>query len=119
MAAPNVVSSTPLSYSHLLNLSVNVGTLSAVNTITTSEQSITVTGLQIADSLQPGDQVLSVTKPTYQAGLAVTHGRVSAANTLIIGFVNPTAGNITPTASEVYNVVIWRPSAPFNTTFAG
>ena len=77
---------------------VNVGTLTAVSTITTSEQTVTVPGLNVGDAVV-------VNKPTHQAGLGIVNARVSAANTLAITFMNTTAGSITPTASEVYKVV--------------
>ena len=77
---------------------VNVGTLAQVNTITTSEQTVTVPGLNVGD-------VVVVNKPTHQTGLGIVGARVSAANTLAITFSNPTAAGITPTASEIYRVV--------------
>lgn len=67
---------------------------------TTAEQTFTVTGLAA------GDTVYSVNKPTSQAGLGIVGWRVSAANTLAITFSNNTAAGITPTAAEVYNVVV-------------
>lgn len=66
---------------------------------TTAEQTFTVTGLEA------GDMVLSVNKPTAQAGLGIVGWRVSAANTLAITFSNNTGTAITPTASEVYKIV--------------
>lgn len=72
---------------------------------TTVQQTFTVNGLQL------GDQV-TVGKPTTQAGLAVTGARVTAANTLGIEFANVTAGNITPTAGEIYTVEVNRVSNP-------
>jgi hypothetical protein len=74
----------------------------AVSANTTAEQTFTVNGLL------PGDMVL-VTKPTSQAGLGLVNYRVSAANTLAITFSNNTGGSITPTASEVYLVLVSRP----------
>lgn len=73
-----------------------------VATITTSTQTFTLPGLKTTD------QVV-VTKPTAQTGLSVTAARVSAADTVAITFMNPTAAGITPTASEVYKVAIFRP----------
>src|SRR5712691_6459698 len=52
---------------------------------TTAEQTFTVTGLAV------GDVVISVNKPTAQAGLGIVGWRVSAANTLAITFSNNTA----------------------------
>lgn len=77
---------------------VNVGTLAAVATITTAEQTVACAGLNVGD-------VVVVNKPTAQAGLGIVGARVSAKDTLAITFGNPTAGSITPTASEIYKVV--------------
>lgn len=76
-----------------------------VNTITAPEQTFTVNGLQVGDFVQ-------VQKPTAQAGLGIAGSRVTAANTLGITFVNPTAGNITPTAAETYLIKVVRPENP-------
>lgn len=76
--------------------------LVAINT--TAEQTFTVNGLQA------GDHVV-VQKPTAQAGLGIVGARVSAANTLAITFSNNTAGTITPTASQVYKVLVSRPDS--------
>lgn len=73
-----------------------------VATITVAEQTFTVAGLNVGD-------FVSVTKPTTQAGLGIAGARVSAANTLAIAFVNPTAAGITPTAAEVYQIRVERP----------
>jgi hypothetical protein len=73
-----------------------------IATITTAEQTFTLTGLKIND-------VVFAVKPTAQAGLSVTHARVSAADTVAITFVNPTAAGILPTASEVYKIFWFRP----------
>jgi hypothetical protein len=76
-----------------------------VNTITAPEQTFTVNGLIVGDFVQ-------VQKPTAQAGLGIAGSRVTAANTLGITFVNPTAGNITPTAGEIYLIKVVRPENP-------
>jgi len=76
-----------------------------VNTITAPEQTFTVPGLLVGDFVY-------VIKPTAQAGLGIAGARVSAANTLGITFVNPTAGNITPTAGEVYTIIVARRENP-------
>jgi hypothetical protein len=74
-----------------------------VATITVAESAAqTVTGLLTTDTL------LSIIKPTAQAGLGIAGGRIAAANDLRIWFVNPTAGGITPTASETYTVTVLR-----------
>lgn len=77
--------------------------LVAVNT--TVEQTFTLQGLQLGD-------VVSVTKPTTQAGLGIVNSRVTAANTIGITFANTTAGTLTPTAGETYIVELNRPTNP-------
>jgi hypothetical protein len=74
----------------------------AVSANTSAEQAFTVNGLEA------GDHVV-VNKPSAQAGLGIVGFRVSAANTLAITFGNFTGGSITPTASEVYRVLLSRP----------
>lgn len=84
---------------------------SVVNTITSGERAMTVqTGTGF--TMQPGfsatagvSDIFYVNKPTSQAGLGVGNIRVSAANIVQVAFHNPTGGNITPTASEVYRIV--------------
>lgn len=78
-------------------------TPAAVGAATTAEQTFTITGLQVGDSVQ-------VSKPTTQAGLGIVNARVSAANTIAIAFINPTAGSLTPTAGEVYGINVVRPT---------
>lgn len=72
---------------------------------TTAEQTFTVPGLATIDV------IAGVSKPTAQAGLGIVGWRVSAANTLAITFSNNTASPITPTASQVYSVVVARADA--------
>lgn len=76
---------------------------------TTAEQAFTVNGLQLGDFVE-------INKPTVQAGLAIINSRVSAVNTLQIGFGNLTGATITPTASEIYTMTVTRPE---NLTSAG
>lgn len=75
---------------------------SAVAANTTAEQTFTVAGLVATDF------VAAVNKPTTQAGLGIGNARISAANTLALTFSNDTTGSITPTASEVYTIIIIR-----------
>lgn len=64
---------------------------------TTAEQTFAVAGLAVND-------VVTVNKPTAQAGLGIVGARVSGAGTLAITFANVTAAGITPTAAEVYQI---------------
>ena len=90
--------------SNVVNFGINVGTLSGVAANTTSEQSVTEAGIA------SGDVLVGMSKPTLQAGLLLGPGRV-ASTSAKIQFANVTAGTLTPTGSEVYNVTVWK-SAP-------
>ena len=75
------------------------------------EQTFTVTGLLTTD------MVLAFNRgAAMQAGLGVTNARISAANTLALTWVNNTAANLTPTASEVYQVTVIRGLTTFSQT---
>ena len=74
----------------------------AVSANTSAEQTFTVNGLLAGDHV-------AVNKPSAQAGLGIVGSRVSADHTLAITFGNFTGGSITPTASEVYRVLLSRP----------
>lgn len=71
-------------------------TPAAVGANTTAEQTFTVTGVVVGDSLD-------INKASHQTGLSIGNVRVSAANQIAIQYVNTTAGSITPTA-EVYTI---------------
>lgn len=71
-------------------------TPAAVGANTTAEQTFTVQGVQVGDSLD-------VNKPSHQTGLNIGNVRASAANQIAIQYVNTTAGSITPT-SEIYTI---------------
>lgn len=88
----------------IVEFDVNVGTLAAVNNVTAPEQTVaSVTGLAV------GDQVLSVGKPTDQAGIGLCASRlIGTTGTLTLKWVNPTAGAVTPTGSEVYRCPVWK-----------
>ena len=107
-AAPNIVTQSIPNFEHLTLVSLAL-TPAACGAATATEQTFTVTGLSIGDALQATDIILNVQKPTAQTGLAIGHYRVTAANTLGITFINPTAGSITPTAGEIYTITVWRP----------
>lgn len=73
----------------------------SVATITVAEQTVSVPGLKVGD-------VVFLIKPTVTAGLGICQSRVSAADTLAVQFVNPTAGAI-DAASETYTLFWFRP----------
>lgn len=77
----------------------------SVATITVAEQTLTVPGVKV------GDIVMAWNKPSTTTGVGVVNARVSAANTLAIAFVNPTAGAV-DAASESWTFVIARPETP-------
>jgi len=70
---------------------------------TTAEQTFTVSGL-----VSSTDFVVGISKPTTQAGLGIVGHRVSADNTLAITFSNNTGTGITPTATQVYTLLVYR-----------
>lgn len=77
-------------------------TPSAVSANTTAQQTFTVTGVKTTDV------VISVEKPSHQAGLGIVGARVTAADTVGITFSNNTGAGITPTAGETYDFVVAR-----------
>lgn len=74
----------------------------AVGANTTAQQTFTVPGVRTTDV------VISVEKPSHQAGLGIVGARVTAADTVGITFSNNTGAGITPTAGETYDFVIAR-----------
>lgn len=76
----------------------------AVLQATTAEQNFTVNGLAV------GDMVEVCANVAQTAGVGISNCRVSAANTLTIGFSNSTAGTLTPAAGQ-YLVCIVRPES--------
>lgn len=66
-------------------------TPASVATITVAEQTFTVTGLTTADKVFVNTAAIS-------NAVGICGVRVSAADTLAVRFVNPTAGSLTPTA---------------------
>jgi len=91
---------------NLVKQSVISVTLSPVAIVlnTTAEQTFTVNGLLAGD-------FVTCNKPTAQAGLGIVGCRVSAANTLAITFSNNTGSSITPTAAQVYLILVTRPDS--------
>lgn len=65
---------------------------------TSAEQSITITGVLAGD-------VVTMIKPTTQAGLIVGTARVSAADTVFLTLGNVTASPITPTSTQVWATI--------------
>ena len=84
----------------------------AVTANTTSEVSMTVTGIAA------GDIVVAIVKPTSQAGLAVGTARTSTTNTVAASFGNLTGSTITPTTTEVYYVVTASAALGFTATLS-
>lgn len=87
-----------------------VGTgLVSVASQTSVEQALTVSGLLATDF------PVGVVKPTITTGLGTANARISAANTLQVGFINASTTNATPSATEVYFVtaLTQTPQSPF------
>ena len=76
-------------------------TPAAVNSASTAEQTFTITGLLTSDQVD-------ITNQPARTGSVCTAGvRVSAANTVAITYINPTAGSLTPPAGN-YTFQVWR-----------
>lgn len=75
----------------------------AVAAASAPPQSFTATGIGL---LTTDTVVVTCTAPL--TGVINTNAYVSAADTLTITFVNPTAGSLTPTASTIYYVTVFR-----------
>lgn len=90
---------------HVVSYGINGGTLASVVANTSAELTFTEAGIAATDI------ILGTSKPTLQAGLAAVGGRVSAASTIKVLFTNSTAGNLTPTGSEIYLISTLKPTA--------
>lgn len=77
----------------------------AVLTITSTESSFTVQTGTGGSMLPATTDLFFVNKPTAQAGLGYGNVVATASNVVRVNFINPTAGTLTPTASEVYKLV--------------
>jgi len=75
-------------------------TPASVGAATVAEQTFTVNGLTTADKV-------IVNPPAIANATGIAGARVSAANTLAVRFVNPTAGALTPSAGT-YTVTAFR-----------
>lgn len=75
-------------------------TPASVAAATCAEQNFTVPGLKVGDAV-------SLTPPSITAGVAAACCRVSAANTLTVTFINPTAGALVP-AAGAYQIQMIR-----------
>ena len=86
-------------------IATSIGTFAS---ITSSEATLTVTGLLATDI------VVGVQKPALTAGLGLANAR-AAANALYVGMINATTGTLTPTTTEIYGVTVLTqcPVTPF------
>lgn len=75
-------------------------TPASVAAATTAQQTFTVTGLATTDTV-------IVNGPAPTAGTGIVNAFVSAANTLAVTFVNPTAGALVP-VSGTYVITAFR-----------
>lgn len=94
----------------LFAVSVTYDPANITGTATTTEQDITVVGVQV------GDIVMTVNKPSHNTGVTIGGVRVKAADTISIQWVNPTGGAVNP-GSEAYSIVIARPDGPLGSIF--
>lgn len=73
----------------------------AINT--TAEQTFTFSGIRPY-------HVLAINKPTAQAGLGIVGVRAGT-DQFFVTFSNNTAGAITPTAAEIYSLMVMQPES--------
>ena len=104
MATGNVLAEGNLDKLKLITLTWDPANITGTNT--TSEQTVTVPGVQVGDFVW-------VNKPTLSAGVGIVGARVSAANTVAVTWVNATAGAVNPGA-EVYTFLVVRSDAALN-----
>lgn len=103
---PNIVSESILRGQAVLSVPF---TPASVGAATSAEQFVTVNGLAVGDFVS-----ISSAASTGNA-TAIAGCRVSAANTLAIRYINPTAGALTP-AADTYLVLVAR-AHPAQTEF--
>lgn len=109
---PQILQGALAGYNGLLKVYATSQSPAAVTSNTTSEVSMTVTGVAV------GDVVVAIVKPTAQAGLAVGTARVSTTNTIAASFGNVTGSTITPTTTETYFVVTASAALAFTATLS-
>ena len=103
---PNIVEAGIQRGQAVLSIAV---TPASVGAATSAEQTFTVSGLAVGDFVS-----ISSTASTGNA-TAIAGARVSAADTLAVRYINPTAGALTP-AADTYLVFVAR-SYPVQTDF--
>jgi len=88
--------------SNVINMGVVATGIALIGANTSAEQGIAANGVLATDVM------IGVSKPVLDAGAGVANARVSAANLLGISLGNYTAGNITPAATEIWGVSVFR-----------
>jgi hypothetical protein len=91
---------------HAISLIRPVLTPGVVAANTTAEQSLVVAALNPPAGFALAQAAVFATKPTAQAGLGIVGVRVIDSTHIGITFVNDTAGGLTPTAAETYQILI-------------
>lgn len=94
---------------HVASYGVVATGLASVASQTSAEQALTVNGLLATDI------IVGTSKPTNSAGIINGTGRISAANTFQIPFINASGAAVTPSATEIYGVTVLSqtPLVPF------
>jgi hypothetical protein len=83
-------------------LQVSIGTPGAITLSQTGTTTVNIPGLLTTD------QISTVSKPTNQAGLIVAGGICLTNGVLTVIYANPSVGNVTPTANEIYTIEVNR-----------
>ncbi len=99
-ALPGLVAASPI-----LQYGMAIGSV-------TSAANTTAEKILQENTLLGSDIWVGATKPTLQAGIGITGGRVSPTSAAAyVTIVNATAAVVTPTSTELYGVTIYRPIA--------
>lgn len=95
---PNIVAESITRGESVIAVSFSAASVGAA---TAAAQTVTVNGVDVGDFVE-------VSPPVFANAVACVSATVSAANTVSLRFVNPTAGALTPTAGT-YLIRVTRP----------
>lgn len=105
---PNIVAESLTRGQAVVSVSFTAASVAAA---TCDTQTVTVNGVAVGDAV-------SVSPPAFATAVAVASATVTAANTISLRFVNPTAGALVPTAGTyLFNITRPYPAASLTTDF--
>jgi len=96
--------------SNLMLYGVNIGASVSVSVgATTQSWGVQELGITVS-TVATSDILLSVSKPVMQQAIALIGGKVSAANSIGLAFASGAVTGVTPTVSENYSALVFRPN---------